>query len=606
MYASDIPDAHEYFRRELNYLRRRALEFARDYPTVAAELQLSQTKSADPHVEQLIQSFAFLTGRIHRALDNEYAEIPNGILESLHPHLAAPVPSMAIVQAQVKADGTNFSNGYRLAKQRTAYAPFGADGTVTVPCRFRTCNDLDLWPLAVAEADFVPTNHFPFLAGRPEVQSVLRVKIVTQGSDPLSDYPLRSLRFYINNDELSAHRLYRLLHLDLCGIEVRGEAAASRYSLSPGALEFIGFDQEHAVLPADESVHPGYRLLQEYFLFPEKFLFFELNSLRTEGISREMELLFLFSSQAQRFTQLTAKTLQLNCLPIINLFSSDIEPIPLDHRQYEYHVRADVKNHRWNEIYALTELEAVAPKGKPRKLTAFYSHTGAAAGDQGYYWISRRENSQSQSIAGTEYYVSFHDNHFEPDRPADEVIAGKALCTNRRLPERLSAGQYLLLEGPGPVDAFKLVSQPTRHLSPQLHGVSPWNLVSDLKVNHLSLGNAQECLPALKTILALHAGDTSAANSKMIESIARMECQRVVRQVGRDAWRGYCRGTSITLTIDESICEGGNVLLFGEVLQRFFSLYATINSFTQMALKTKQRKGVIKEWQPLAGGQALL
>src|ERR1044072_139887 len=87
-----------FYERELIFLRRMGAEFARKYPKVAARLLLDEEKIEDPHVERIIEAFAFLTGRISLKLDDELPEITESFLNVLYPHYLAPIPSMAITE----------------------------------------------------------------------------------------------------------------------------------------------------------------------------------------------------------------------------------------------------------------------------------------------------------------------------------------------------------------------------------------------------------------------------------------------------------------------------------------------------------------------------
>src|SRR3954466_8248748 len=91
-------DPLAYYRRELDYLRNAGREFAIKHPEMAGRLELGGMESPDPHVERLIESFAFLSGRLRRDLDSEFPQIAGALLEALHPNLMAPVPAMTVVR----------------------------------------------------------------------------------------------------------------------------------------------------------------------------------------------------------------------------------------------------------------------------------------------------------------------------------------------------------------------------------------------------------------------------------------------------------------------------------------------------------------------------
>ncbi len=595
-----------YFEQELRNLREDASVFAHDYPAIAQELALSRGKSADPHVELLIQSFAFLVGRLQHQLDAEQATIPNLLLSQLYPHLVAPVPSMTVVQVDVKPDGANFANGWTLARDRYAFAMATTDSGRRAPCRFRVCYDTPLWPLRVQEAGLVPTNQYDFLTGARDVYSVLRVRISAIGAGPIQDLPLQRLRFYLHGEDHEAYRLYDALAAHVVGaaVMVPGDDVPRR--LPPNALQWLGFDEAEAVLPVKTETHPAYRLLQEYFAFPEKFLFFDAHGLDCRGAENEFDLLF-FLNIADKSLRVSENTLRLNCVPLVNLYSQPLEPLRLDHQQYEYRLIADQTAHRFCEIYDVEEITAVKPDASPRPVAPYFAmeRYGRPASND-YFFATRRLESQSKSVPGTELYISFLDMNLDLAQPPKEAIGGRALCTNRRLPEQLRAGDRLHLEGPGPVEAIRLLAKPTPHRTPALLGAHPWALVSQLSLNHLSLTDRPEALEALKNMLRLHAGRSEPKNAKQIDSLFALRSAPIVRHLGNEHWRGFCRGIAIHLLFDEERFEGGSLLLFAEVLRRFFALYASVNSFTQLTLESQQRKEEIKTWPPLAGDQILL
>ena len=52
----------------------------------------------DPHVERLIEAFAYLNARTRHKLDDDFPEITDAMLGVLYPHYQAPIPAMAVVQ----------------------------------------------------------------------------------------------------------------------------------------------------------------------------------------------------------------------------------------------------------------------------------------------------------------------------------------------------------------------------------------------------------------------------------------------------------------------------------------------------------------------------
>src|SRR5688572_31963730 len=137
-----------YYERELIFLRRMGAEFANKYPKIAARLQLDEEKVEDPHVERIIEAFAFLSGRIGLKLDDELPEITESFINLLYPHYLAPIPSMAIAQFSFGSVTDKLTAMQRLERgARLNSRP--VDGT---PCRFRTAYDVDLAPIDLEDA----------------------------------------------------------------------------------------------------------------------------------------------------------------------------------------------------------------------------------------------------------------------------------------------------------------------------------------------------------------------------------------------------------------------------------------------------------------------
>src|SRR6516225_423798 len=87
-----------YYNRELSFMRRQGAQFAEAHPKIAGRMRLGPDSSEDPHVERLIEAFAFLTARVRHKLEDDFPELTEALLGVLYPHYLAPLPSMSIVQ----------------------------------------------------------------------------------------------------------------------------------------------------------------------------------------------------------------------------------------------------------------------------------------------------------------------------------------------------------------------------------------------------------------------------------------------------------------------------------------------------------------------------
>lgn len=589
----------DHYEAELSKLREEAVVFAHDHPAAAHALALGRGRSGDPHVELLLQSFAFLTGRLRHQVEQDNALLPNTLLAQLYPHLAAPIPSLLVAQLKVGPDTSGM-----LPRGREFHATAHDKHGRNVRCRLSTCYDTPLAPLDVTGLAHVSTTAYDELSDDPNIHSVLKLSLKNLGTEPLSTLTIDHVHGYLDVENLNVWKLYALLALQLADVAVDDGSGI----LKRGArLRWLGFEEQEAALATDLVTHPGYRLVQEYFAFPEKFLFFELSGLDLSQAESKLDLLFILKSGVDKTLTLTAQTIRLNCVPLVNLFAQRLEPLALDHTQYEYRLSGDFANHSHTEIYRVESLEATAPGQAARPVMPYFGFDGfAQIENQRYFYVTRQVESMLRSVAGTETYISFLDLDFNLQQAAGEVIGGNALCTNRRLAEQFRLGDRLRLDGPGPARSAEVVAKPTAHQTPSLLGGQPWSLVSQLLLNHLSLASGRQALAALKQMLRIHIGRDSLLGAKQIDALCTLDVRPIVRPLDVGGRRAMVDGLGITLTIDSARFDGSSPLLFCEVMRRFFSLYASVNMLTELSLETLDVKGKVKTWPPMAGAQTVL
>jgi len=592
--------------RELDYLRRMGSAFAETHPKVAGRLELGTDVSPDPHVERLIESFAFLTARIQRNLDGEFPQVAVELLNILHPHYLNPVPSMAVAAFEVDPRRGKLTSGHVIPKHTPLFAHAHEGEAV---CRFRTCYPVTLWPLEVAEATFEAPARYDFLDAETEVVSVLRLRIESRAGS-LAELGLDRLRFYLNGDRLRVDSLYEMLFGQCAGVAIlpEGDLARRPARLPAEAIRPVGFERDEEVLPYPAYSQPAYRLVQEYFTFPQKFLFADVTGLERHGSERAFELLILLRRAPANWLGVDRDTFVLGAAPVVNLFPRTTEPIRLDHRRAEYPLVPDARRERFTEIHSILAVSGSSdPRSRARIYEPFYSFNHQmAAREQKAFWHARRLPSLRKDVPGSEMVLALVDLDFQPFLPPTETIYAHTLCTNRTLAEQLMSGALLQTDVAAPVSRIVALTKPTPQLSPPGDGSTLWRLISHLSLNYLSFSTGEESLRALREILKLYCPSEHAAAHQQIQGIREISLRRTVQRVGREAWRGFCRGTEVTLTFDENAYVGGGAFLLASVLNRFFALYSNVNSFTQLVARSQQREGDWKRWPPMAGEQAVL
>jgi type VI secretion system protein ImpG len=609
----------EYYERELTYLRQMGAEFCEKYPKVASRLMLEPTRCEDPHVERLIESFAFLAARIHLKIDDEFPEITEALLSVLYPHYVRPIPSATIVQFHLDPEQGKVSTGVTIPKGSMLYSQ-PVDGYA---CKFQCCYDTTLWPFRVLQAQWLTPDRL-----RPAVKSADAVAAVSLELECFPDVSfdkleLNSLRFYLNGESSLIHSLYELLCNNCAQILVRDRTPNSRktpFYLPASHLQPAGFSDEESLLPYPRRSFSGYRLLQEYFHFPEKFFFVALNGLeqlRSAGFGPRVELIFLISGfergERQQSLELgvSEKTIGLGCSPAINLFPHTAEPILLDHTRTEYLITPDVRRRRAMEIFSIDEVISPDPEThEVIKFEPFYRFRHTPAGHRERpkgFWHSRRQASTRRDDEGTEVYISFLDLSGRPLHPDSDSVTVHCTCSNRDLPHRLPMGNErgdFELEGMSSIKRVVALRKPTASVRPPTGKGMLWRLISHLSLNYLSI--VEEGREALQEILRLYTFGESGYNERQVAGIQSVKSSRHFARVISENGVGFVRGHRVEMEFDEEQFVGGGVFLFASVLERFLGQYASLNSFSQLAARTQQRKEVLRQWPPRAGEAILL
>ncbi|WZP00784.1 type VI secretion system baseplate subunit TssF [Isosphaeraceae bacterium EP7] len=603
-----------YYNSELEYLREMGAEFAGKYPRLASRLLLEADKCEDPHVERLLEGVAFLTARVRKKIDDEFPEITDGLIGLLQPHYQRPLPSMTVVQfvpgrdAARAAEPTRIEQGTRLDSRPAAGGP----------CRFRTTSPVALWPVDVAAVrlDLDRVN----VEGKPP-DAVALLQLTLRPAEGLSFGQLGAmdrLRFYLDGTGTTPYVLHELLLNDARGVMARGRTADGRVeliSLPPDCLRPVGFEPDEAMFPQPGHAFPGYRLLQEFFAFPQKFLFVDmtgLSRLSTRGFVGDVDLLVFLGRSPRSDLMVQPETFRLGCAPAVNLFPLITEPIALSQVQHEYRVVPDVARQGTTEVYSVDGVSGSdGYLGKAVEYRPFYSVQHGADGRPSAYWHAARRPSPRKDDPGTEVYLSFTDPEFNPRVPASEVITVRATCTNRDLPAKLpfggEAGDFTAEAGVS-LSRVRCLVKPTRSLRPPSGRGAQWRLISMLSLNHLSISDDGDGrgLDALREILRLHDFADSPATRQMIGGIVGLSCRRVAGRTGRAFGPAACLGQEVTVEFDEAEFAGSSAFLLASVLDRFLGLYASINSFSQLVARTRQREGILRKWPPRAGDRPLL
>ena len=604
-----------HYERELTYLRRLGAEFGKKYPKVAARLQLEPGKCEDPHVERLLEGFAFLAARVQLRLDDDFSEVSEALLGVVNPNYIRPVPSMSIAQFDLDPQ-SKLATGFAMPRGTAIHSrPVGG-----VACKFRTCYDTTLWPLNVADAQWTSPDRLKPAVKSAEAVAALRIELRGFPDVTFDKLELSTLRFYLSGETNLVSTLYEVMGNNCVQVLVRDPTSGTRrrpIALPASALQPAGFGPDEMMLPVSRRSFSAYGLLQEYFTFPEKFMFFDLSGfdqVRAAGFAGVAEIVFLISqferSERRQLleTSVNAGTFRLGCTPVVNLFSQTSEPVPLTHEKHEYLIVPDARRRSSTEIFSVDEVVgSAASGGTPLRFEPLYSYRHAHGAGQELFWNAVRRPSGWRLDAGSDVFISFADLEGRTLHPGLTAVTCKLTCFNADLPSRLpfsgEEGDFELPSG-GPVRRITSLVKPTSVIQPPLGKPQLWRLVSMFALKYMSL--LEGGTEGLQELLRLFNAGDSVVGERQIQGIQALKGSPCFSRVTTDHGIAFARGHRVEIDFDEEQFAGGGLFLFASVLERFLGLYASLNSFSQLVVRSQQRKLPLREWAPRAGWTPLI
>jgi type VI secretion system protein ImpG len=623
------PRLLQYYNLELQHLREMGAEFAQQFPKIAGRLGMSGLEVADPYVERLLEGVAFLAARVQLKMDAEFPRFTQALLEIVHPHYLAPTPSMIVAQLKPEAKDPNLKTGRTIPRGSRLNAVLASEGGTS--CEFRTGHEVTLWPIQIASASyftFAPDLSLTSLPVGNRIKGGLRIRLETTAGLTFDQIPFDKLCFYLAGRDDVANKLFELCLASPLGAIVTppDSSPESRQWLPPSNIRPVGFADDEALLPATVRSFQGYRLLQEYFSFPQRFRFFEVTGLARalhRWHTEQLEIVVLFGRGDPPLENMVdASNVTLFCTPAINLFPKRADRVNLDDSVHECHVIPDRTRPMDFEIY---EISAVKGHGSgdevEQEFLPFYSaYTTTEKHEHSGYFTTRREprlpsstqkrRGARSSYIGSEVFLSLVDAAQAPYRGDLRQLSIQAICTNRDLVLQMPIGVAktdLTLDVAAPVASIKVVSGPSRPYGPLADGAVAWRAINHLALNYLSLVNTtpQEGATALRDLLQLYAAGADLGTRKQIDGIRSVKVNRVVRRLRGSGPLTFGRGLEIIVGVDELAFEGSNAFLLGAVLDRYFARHVSLNSFTETVLRSETR-GDINRWVPQWGTRPTL
>ncbi|MDO5528029.1 MAG: type VI secretion system baseplate subunit TssF [Paracoccus sp. (in: a-proteobacteria)] len=588
----------EFYNDELDALRGRAQRFAEAFPKIAGRLRLSREVSDDPHVERLVQSFAWSAARIRQKLDDGLPELTGGLLETLYPHYLAPLPSMTMI-ALTPAPGLD---AVQTLPRGTEILSEPVEGDRV---RFALTQAVELAPLRIADARMMnrPFEAPPYPGLNPA--GALRLTLAPSGRARLNALGVKRLRLWLAGPRPQAMALFQLLSQSCIGaaLALHSNDDSPRH-LPAGALAPSGHGDDQGLLPYPEASFRGYRTLTEFFALPEKFLFFDLETGPLTGSDRQDIYLYFDQPPGALERQIDASAFTLFASPAVNLFPAQAEPITLDGTRTSFPLLADARRPKTRAVHSVRHVTLASPDGAAEPALPYFHRLTERHGEGVFWQIRRPEDDAAGTGDPWATTLSFVDKTERALAPGARTASVEVLATNADLPRKLpfGGGQPALSMQlyADHVSAVSCLTPPTAPRAPSMHADRAWALLSHLSLNHQSLSG--DGAPVLRNILRLYAPADNRETARLIDAIAKVETRPGLTRLGQV----MLPGTDITLTFDEGRIDPASAVFFGSALDRFLGCYTTINSFTRLKLRLGGRSDDLARFAPRAGAEALI
>jgi type VI secretion system protein ImpG len=610
-----MEDLLPFYERELVVFREYTRQFAERYPKTAGQLLIAGESSEDPHIERLIQSFALLTARISKRLDSDYPQFTESLLESLYPHYLRPLPSYSIVQ--MSSRDSDIGDKVSLLPRGIVLHSAPVRG---VTCQFRTVYDVTVAPYSITRLEFTPFLDDRALGGHLPRGATSAITLTINNAEPMSGSKSASpprMRLFVDGEPSLRAVLLDTLLTRTAGVLVQADDAGPWRPLNCSPLTLAGLEEIDAMLPFSARSNPAFRLLTEYFSYPEKFNFVDLDlaavAARLPAKCKRFTLRFVLSdvlsdsNEARLLASLSAKNFLTHCTPIINLFEKRGVPFQLTHTSADYVLLADSTHAAGYDIHTVNAVRIVRENAADNNITECSPLYGARHGarnteGRGNHWLTRRDEAVAAISPGHEIRMTLTGPASKPGNGGMATVTTEMTCTNRDLPSSLRFGNPdgdLRSDAVPTTTVVRLLRKPSPSYRFANGKGAHWRLISHLTLNYSALTTAG--VAGLQEMLTLYDLPRSATSHRQIGGIVAVESGTVRAWMPTVPVASLMAGIGIRMTLDEQAFAGSGLAIFARVMDRYFALNRQLNCFTQLEIISAQTGKEIMKCQPRSG-----
>lgn len=595
-----------YYEKQLQEFGQQSREFAQKYPKIAQRLSLNQEQIDDPHIERLIQAFSLIAARIDKKLEDSYDVFTHSLFEVMFPQYLRHFPACTVVSFE-DINKLKQLTAAHVIPQKTALKSRSFKG---VQCEFNTTNEVRLLPISLTQLEFQtsPSIHMHLnqnatLSLKFEIFNEAQKWILDEKLpiylDAISNFPLQVLDSIFRKDTGFALRV------------------GPRVVEISNPFEVMGFTEQESLLPIDQHTHHAYRLLMEYFCFPEKFNYLNLDLSRLKGLlgqQNQFEILIHLklnlNDQAvvRNYSELNVANFKLFTTPAINLFEKQAEPQKISHTQLQYPLITDAHHPELYQVYSVIEMNMVREKTNQEQthlpVLPFFAMSHYHNDKVQFFYSLNYVPAQNKT---TQMGYSIVSKHLKPYEIKSDFISTRLLCSNGDLPhEALSQSNNILnLNDSSLARRALILKRPTSPFYFDKNKNEQWRIISHLSLNTLALMKG-DALSHVKELLALYNLPHSKENILLIDALKQLSFSTTNKLVNSKPFPMFIRGVKAELTVNKSVFRGHSLYIFSQLLSHVFNLKVQINSFVDVVVKDSLNQQEIYQCVQNVGGKTLL
>ncbi|MFW2043289.1 type VI secretion system baseplate subunit TssF [Acinetobacter sp. ULE_I001] len=601
-----IEELLPYYEKQLQEFGQQSRAFADKYPKIAQRLSLNQEQIDDPHIERLIQAFSLIAARIDKKLADSYDIFTRSLFEVMFPQYLRHFPACSVVSFEDLNKQKQLTDVHIIPKGTT----LKSRSFKGVQCEFNTSAEVKLLPIQLESLSF-QTNPSAHIHLNQNATLNLKFELLNPAKNWLKNEKLPIYLDAISNFPLQV--LDHIFHKETSfSLRINNKVVPIK-----NPFEVMGFDENESLLPVDQHTHHAYRLLIEYFCFPEKFSYLNLNLdflklLKEENLSFEVQIHLKLNLNDQaiirNYSELNVANFKLFTSPVVNLFEKQAEPQKINHKNLEYPLMTDAHHPEFYQVYSIVEMNLIREKSNQDQVVypilPFFAMSHYHGDDIQFFYALNPTVLQNQYV---ETGYSIISKQLEPHSIKSDFVSCKLLCSNRELPhEALGQSNNVLNLNDSTVARRALVlKRPTAPFQFEKNKNEQWRIISHLSLNTLALMKG-DAVSHIKELLELYNLPKSKENHLIIDAIKKIEFEITNKLVEAKPFPMFVRGVKVLMDVDVQVFRGHSLYIFSELISHIFNLKVQMNSFVDVFVRDLNTKQELYQCVQNVGGKKLL